>query len=634
MPPVFARFGRNASLLMALLIVTVLLAACGGGSDEPSGPTPTAMPMSGPATETSTATAIATAGATTASTPELIRPAASPVAQASPIPGASPIGNAVANAGGWTRSVTRDEFEQQLFATFPMDQASNRDGTVILGESSDISTLNPLLANDTLTFQIVGAVFETLVGGSPIDGQPVPGLADYWEVSPDFLTYVFHINRDARWHDGADVTAEDVKFSFDAALNPNTGSTYTTLYNENIAGYRIIDEHTFEVTARDRYVSFLQNGPASIFIVPKHIWESVSFAAWSVDGASNGTDPARVIGSGPFKFKEWVLGDHITLERNDAYYNGPANLAKVIFRVLPDTEGAVDALKAGETDVLEIIPAPDTAAIQQTGGLTVDIYDFYQMTLYLMNIDPKKTTLLQEVEVRQAMMMAIDRDSITENIFYGYGEAAVGTQPPLSPAYAPDQMTPTLAFDPNAARALLDSVGWRDTNDDGVLDRGGVKLKLSLIYATGDATTNQIVAFLQESWKSIGIDVELESMDFNAMVDRLEAKNFDLAFLAFSLASDGSQTSLFACDQYDAGLNFMRYCNQEWDRLDELQKREFDPEARTRLLIQQSQIVWQEQPVGVIRFGIARTGYSTTVHNFYPNGYGFLWSLPYMWSER
>jgi peptide/nickel transport system substrate-binding protein len=294
----------------------------------------------------------------------------------------------------------------------------------------------------------------------------------------------------------------------------------------------------------------------------------------------------------------------------------------------------VTALKNGETDVLEIIPAPDTADVQQTDGLTVDIYDFYQMTLYMMNLDPQKTTLLQEVEVRQAMMMAIDRDSITENIFYGYGEAALGTQPPLSPAYAPDQMTPTLAFDPDAARALLDSGGWRDTNNDGVLDRGGVKLEMSLIYATGDATTNQIVAFLQESWKAIGVDVDLESMDFNAMVDRLEAKNFDLAFLAFSLASDGSQTSLFACDQYDAGLNFMRYCNEEWDRLDELQKREFDPEARTQLLIQQSQIVWQDQPIGVIRFGIARTGYSNTVHNFSPNGYGFLWSLPYMWSER
>ena len=490
-----------------------------------------------------------------------------------------------------------------------------------------------MLANDDLTLQVVGSIYETLAGGSPIDGQPVPGLADYWEVSPDHLTYIFHLNRDAKWHDGVDVTAEDVAFSFDAALNPNTGSSYTALFRENIAGYRVIDEHTFEVTANDRFVSFMQNGPASIFIVPKHLWESVPFATWSVDGGSNGTDPSRVVGSGPFKFGEWVQGDHVTIVRNDDYYNGAANLQSVIFRILPDTDSAVLALENGDTDVMQIIPAPDTARIDEHPELTVDIYEFFQITLYMSNVGDTGPDQLREREVRQAMMMAIDRDSITQNIFYGYGEAAIGTQPPLSPAYAPDRMTPTLVYDPAAATALLDSIGWRDTNDDGVLDRGGVKLELTLIYGSGDQTTNQIVTYLQEAWKAVGIDVKLEPVDFNLLVQRLEAKDFDLAFLAFSLGTDGSQTSLFACDQMEHGLNFAGFCNEAWDALDEDQQREFDPAARTEMLIQQSQIVWEEQPVGPIRFGIARTGYSTALHNFYPNGYGFLWSLPYVWVE-
>ena len=166
-----------------------------------------------------------------------------------------------------------------------------------------------------------------------------------------------------------------------------------------------------------------------------------------------------------------------------------------------------------------------------------------------------------------------------------------------------------------------------------MLDRGGVKLELTLIYGSGDQTTNQIVTYLQEAWKAVGIDVKLEPVDFNLLVQRLEAKDFDLAFLAFSLGTDGSQTSLFACDQMEHGLNFAGFCNEAWDALDEDQQREFDPAARTEMLIQQSQIVWEEQPVGPIRFGIARTGYSTALHNFYPNGYGFLWSLPYVWVE-
>jgi peptide/nickel transport system substrate-binding protein len=615
MQRIHGRLSRSVFQILTLLLIGTLLAACGGDSNEPSGPTPTAMPMSTVAVPTATV-AESTPGPAGTSM-------ASPIAEASPI----------ASPDGWTRSVTRDEFEAQLMAAFPMEAPANRDGTIVLGESGDISTLNPVLANDELTLQVVGSMYETLAGGSPIDGQPVPGLADYWEISPDRLTYVFHINRDARWHDGADVTADDVAFSFDAALNPNTGSSYTSLFRENIAGYRVIDEHTFEVTAQDQFVSFLQNGPASIFIVPKHIWETVPFATWSLDGGSNGSNPSRVIGSGPFKFGEWEQGNQITIVRNDDYYNGPANLASVIFRILPDTDAAVLALENGETDIMQIIPAPDTARIQDHPDLEVEIYEFFQMTLYMSNLGPDGPEQLREAGVRQAMMMAVDRDSITQNIFYGFGEAAVGTQPPVSPAYAPDQMTPSLAFDPAAATVLLDSLGWRDTNDDGILDRGGVKLEVSLLYGSGDQTTDQIVVYLQEAWKEIGIEVDLEPVDFSLMVERLEAKDFDMAFLAFTLGTDGSQTSLFACDQIENGLNFAGFCNETWDALDEQQQREFDPAARNELLIQQSQIIWQEQPVGPIRFGIARTGYSTSIHNFYPNGFGFLWSLTHVWRD-
>jgi len=607
-----SRFVRSVLQAMTLLLVGAFLAACGGESNEPAAPTATSRPMS--TIESPTVAPTATESATPVPAPDL---------------GASPS----ASPEGWTQSITRAEFQQQLMTAFPIEPAANRDGTIILGESGDISTLNPLLANDELTIQVVGSMFETLVGGSPIDGQPVPSLADYWEISPDRLTYIFHLNRDARWHDGTDVTADDVAFSFEAALNPNTGSSYTSIFRENVASFRVIDEHTFEVTARDQFVSFLLNAPGSIFIVPKHIWESVPFATWSVDGGSNGTDPSRVVGSGPFKFGEWKQGDNVSIVRNDDYYNGPANLQSVIFRILPDTDTAVLALENGDTDILQIIPAPDTARLQDHPDLEVAIYEFFQMTLYMSNLGPDGPEQLKEREVRQALMMAIDSDSITENIFYGYGEAAIGTQPPLSAAYAPDQMTPRLSFDPAGATALLESVGWRDTDGDGTLDRGGVKLELTLTYGSGDQTTSQIVAFIQESWEAIGIDVELDAIDFSLLVEQLEAKEFDIAFLAFSLGSDGSQTSLFACDQIENGLNFSGFCNETWDALDEQQMREFDPEVRTNLLIQQSQIVWENQPVGPIRFGIARTGYNTSIHNFYPNGFGFLWSLPYVWVD-
>ena len=202
--------------------------------------------------------------------------------------------------------------------------------------------------------------------------NPFRVLADSWETLADGLTYTFHLNQNAKWHDGVDVTAEDVKFSFDAVLDPNTGSLYTTIVNEAVASYRVIDADTFEIVARDRFVSFLFNGPGSVFIIPKHIWETIDVSSWSFDGGSTGQDPARVVGSGPFKFKEWVQGERVTVVRNDAYYDVVPNIDELTLAIQPDAEAAVLALQGGETDVMEIIPPAQTQSVIDTPGRTVD----------------------------------------------------------------------------------------------------------------------------------------------------------------------------------------------------------------------------------------------------------------------
>ena len=121
----------------------------------------------------------------------------------------------------------------------------------------------------------------------------------------DGLTFTFALNAGAKWHDGADVTAEDVEFSFDSVLNPNLNSQYRSQVREVVASYRVVDADTFEITATDRFVTFLYNAPASVFIIPKHIWESLPVEQWSFDGGSTGEDLSRVVGTGPFLFTDW-----------------------------------------------------------------------------------------------------------------------------------------------------------------------------------------------------------------------------------------------------------------------------------------------------------------------------------------
>jgi peptide/nickel transport system substrate-binding protein len=625
---------RFLGLTALTLILSLALVACGGGDD----PDPTATPQ--PPTETP---ALAEASPTTeAEAPPAISPGvASPLPVASPsiarptaLGSPSPLAEGAVAAPSLLTPLTREEFRAQLQSAYPMEEAQTEGGVLVIGESTDISTVNGLLTNDSPTFYITGAIFEGLIGVSPVDGRPVPGLADSWNVSDDGLTYTFHLNQDATFHDGVDVTANDVVFSFDAALDPNTGFFYRSIVNEAIESYRAIDDDTVEIVARERTVTFLYEGPGAVVVMPRHIWGEIGPEAWSFDGGSTGQDPSRVVGTGPFKFKEWVQGEKVTIVRNPDYYDKVPYIEEMTLRVLPNADTTVIALQQNEIDVMEIIPPAQMEAVQATEGLQVDIYDFFQFTYYLMNLDPEATPLFQDPEVRQALFYALDRDAITRNIFLGFGEAAVGTQPPISPAYAPDRMEPAYAYDPQKALELLAAAGWERDGEEGPLKREGEELSFEFVYAGGDSVVEQIVSYMQEAWDEIGVKMEPRSVAGPALLDALESRDFEMALLAVTLSPDGSQTALFACDSVAFGLNFGSYCSEEWDTLDEQQRREFDPAARTELLIQQSQTIWEDQPVGVLRFGVARTGYTTELRNFYPNGYGFLWSLPYIWLDR
>ena len=141
-----------------------------------------------------------------------------------------------------------------------------------------------------------------------------------------------------------------------------------------------------------------------------------------------------------------------------------------------------------------------------------------------------------------------------------------------------------------------------------------------------------MATYMQESWQNVGIKVNLESIGAG-LEDRLRSGDYDLALLAFSFPAEGSQSVLFTCESIESGFNFGGYCNPEVDAVDEEQLREFDPARRRELLVRQQEILWADLPVSPIRFGVARTGFTDRLHNFYPNSYGFLWSLPYLWVD-
>src|SRR5829696_7906327 len=254
-----------------------------------------------------------------------------------------------ATGGEPIRSLTRDEFTTQVVEDLGYTEAATPGGTFISSYTSDIQTVHPFLAEEEASIAVAGLIFEQLVGGDVRTGQPAPtGLADSWEIAPDGVTYTFHLNKEAKWHDGVDVTAADVQFSFDALANPDTGSVYTGTFINSVESWRALDDDTVEVVAKEPLFTFLYD--LVTWIIPKHIWETVPVAGWRNDPGATGQDPALVVGSSAWRFGEWRQGESITLVRNDYYYGKVPYIDSYVIRIWPDQTSVVNALLNGEID--------------------------------------------------------------------------------------------------------------------------------------------------------------------------------------------------------------------------------------------------------------------------------------------
>jgi peptide/nickel transport system substrate-binding protein len=530
------------------------------------------------------------------------------------------------------RSLTREDFRAQLQEDMQYTEAATPGGTLVDSNIADIQSVQPFLAEESATVAIASLIFDGLTGGDPRSGQPSPsGLADYWEISPDNRTYTFHLNKDATWHDGTDFTAADVVFSADALANPESGSTYTGNFVDAVESWRAIDDDTFEMVAKEPVYTFLFDIQA-LYVIPKHIWEDVPLADWRTDPGATGADPSRVIGTGPFKFQEWRPGESVTLVRNDDYYQKVPYLDAYTMRVWPDQTAAVNALLNGEIDAVSLESA-DVATVEGTPGIAVAEYPSRGFLYYEFNLDPEVTTKWQDQRVRQALMYALDRQSIVDNILLGYAEVAQGTQPSVSYAYAPDRVTTRYTYDPEKAAALLDEAGWTDSDGDGIRDKDGEALSFELLYPGGLSEWDQLVAYTQDAWRAIGVDAQPRALEFPALIEATTTNpTFDIAYYRFGWDASFIQDSMFACDQYQVGFNDMKYCNPELDEIFAESKRTFDEDARRELLIQASNIVNDEQPVGILVFETGHVAFNDALQNYRPGTWGV--DLTQVWIQQ
>jgi peptide/nickel transport system substrate-binding protein len=552
---------------------------------------------------------------------------ASPVA--TPENGASPVASPV-GSGQHFVSKTRDEVRAETEAEFPIKPAQNTEGSLVEGVTGDLQSLNPFLAEEQTSVTITGYIFDTLIASDPKTGQPIPGgLTDYYEIAPDGVTYTFHLSKQAKWQDGVDFTAADVDYSFGVINDPASTSTYTGIFQQTVKSWRVIDDDTFQVISNGVQVQFLYSAGA-VPIVAKHIWAGVAPADFATDPGSTGADPSRVVGTGAFKFKEWQQGQQVVLERNDEYYAKKPDIKEFVLRIFPDSESQFNAFLKGEIDTTSVLPS-QMSALAGHNEIATAVYDDRGFYYYEFNLNSAHGTKFADARVRQAFMYAIDRDSIVNDILDGYAVVANGSQPNISYAYAPDKITTVYTYDPDKAKALLAEAGWTDSNGDGTVDKDGVEMKFDFLYPAGFPELDTLFAYLQEALSAVGINATPKPLEPSALIEAITTNpDWDMAFLGFGWDASFIQEAMFACNQYHVGFNDMKYCNPELDKLYTQIDSELDQAKRIPLMIQASNIVNDEQPVGILYYPKTIVAWSTRVHNLFPGAWGgpgvnYLW---------
>lgn len=546
-------------------------------------------------------------------------------------PEATPAGDVITNA------VTREEAMAAITAAFPFTEPENMGGDLIYQQSTDIGTVNPILVTDTYASYITGMVFEGLIGGSVVDGTDIPtGLADGWEISADGLEYTIFLNPNVTWHDGTPFTAADVVFSFDACLADDSQSVRKGTVESVLDHYEQVDDYTVKFYAKAPSGIFLTEALGQFGIVAKHIWEGVAPIDWPSDGGSTGTDPSRVVGTGPLKFEEWKLGETVSLVKNENYWQPEEvpYIDRFIYQVVPDSNTIIAALQTGATDVGDgtFDSAGDLA--NSNPELQIVAYDTLNWNYFHCIQDPSKFELFTDVNVRQALLYALDRQLMADMVWFGYAIQADGTQPVLSIAYDPSRINTIYNYDPEKAKSLLEASGWVDSDGDGIREKDGVKLSFDCIYSEGTSTYPVQIPYMQDAWKQVGIEAVTSAVPFQTLLDETDAGTYNMAVQGFGWTVDGGQDAMFASDMTPPnGFNSMRYSNADYDALVIPSKTEIDQAKRIDILIEQSNICNDDAAVGINVFRQQISIAGPNVHNFFPNGLSYFWWINKAWLD-
>ncbi len=491
--------------------------------------------------------------------------------------------------------------------------------TLRVGITQEPGTLNPIIGTLSIENDFVQFLYSGLIRYDE-RGNRVPDLAvrvpsrENGDISRDGRTITYRIVHNARWSDGFPLTSADVKFTFEAIVDPRNNVANLDPYDQ-IARVETPDPYTVRLVLKRPYAPALDafSDKNQGAIIPAHLLRGAGDLNHSFFGGAP-------VGSGPYTLVSWRHGSSITLAANPAYFRGPPKIANVVIRFLTNDNTMMVVLRTGELDLADNINISTYTGLGTVPNLVPAIVpkSFWEHLTFNTSRPP-----VDDVRVRRALCEAIDVHELFEKVGHGLGALGPSSENPATPWY--NRRLAFYPFDPKAAAELLETAGWH-LGSDGKRMKDGKPLEITLISTAGNSTREQLEVILQQRWAAIGVDVVVKNFPAATIFAPMSSGgpfyggNYDVALSAFiDNTPDPNHQNTNSADHIPPhGNNISRFRNAEITRLEAQAASTFVTAERKRLYDRIQEIEVSELPYYVLRWQAQIDMRSTNLQNVKP----------------
>ena len=448
-------------------------------------------------------------------------------------------------------------------------------------------TLNPWTPGAVIESNLINTIlFEQLTRYSPEDLSPVPGLATSWTAADDAMSWTVTLREGVLWSDGEPFDAEDVAFTFnDVVLVDELGAQSASQFSQ-VENVEIVDPYTVIFNLNAPFSALPYYLAAFSGMLPEH---ALGEAENPLTVAS--FNKQMPVTTGPYMVGEFVPGSFVRLVPNPNYWGDEPKLAGIVFRIIPDANTQVAQMLAGDLDLVTRLNAQVLTGLERNPNIEVLRQSQNLYYWVVLNQNDERFT---DPRVRQALLMALDREAMIDAILEGYGTVATGPIAPLLGALYNDDVA-QYPYDPEGARALLEEAGW-SVGEDGIYRKGDDRLSIAM--PTGQfGYLVPATLLVQQYWADIGVEADVQVTEWNAYIQQVVVnRDYEGTLAWWSQPPTPDVTPYYSCDAIDRGNNIPNYCSEDLDAIMADGRRALTEEEQIAVYAEMQEYLAEELP--------------------------------------